>query len=334
MTAYTLRRFVSLVPVVLGIMTVVFLALKLIPGDPALAMAGQKATPAEVERIREQLGLTRPLPVQYGLFLDHALTLQLGRSNRTNQPVVTELLQNFGPTVELGVSALAIALLVSVPIGIVAAVRRYSALDYLTMIAALFGVSMPVFWTGLVLIYLLSFRAGLFPITGILDSDIALRHITYSYVLDSILTANGTAFRSSLRHLILPAFTLSTIPIGIIARMTRSAMLDVLRSDYLQTARAKGLSERSVVLQHAVRNALIPVVTIVSLQLGGLLSGAFLIETVFGRPGVGRYIVTAISARDYPAIEGTVLVVAVVFVLVNLLVDLLYAYIDPRIHYA
>jgi len=334
MTAYTLRRFVSLVPVVLGIMTVVFLALKLIPGDPALAMAGQKATPAEVERIREQLGLTRPLPVQYGLFLDHALTLQLGRSNRTNQPVVTELLQNFGPTVELGVSALAIALLVSVPIGIVAAVRRYSALDYLTMIAALFGVSMPVFWTGLVLIYLLSFRVGLFPITGILDSDIALRHITYSYVLDSILTTNGSAFRSSLRHLILPAFTLSTIPIGIIARMTRSAMLDVLRSDYLQTARAKGLSERSVVLQHAVRNALIPVVTIVSLQLGGLLSGAFLIETVFGRPGVGRYIVTAISARDYPAIEGTVLVVAVVFVLVNLLVDLLYAYIDPRIHYA
>jgi peptide/nickel transport system permease protein len=184
-----------------------------------------------------------------------------------------------------------------------------------------------------VLIYLLSFRLGLFPIAGIMDSHIELRHITYGYVTDSILTGNWAAFRSSLYHLLLPAFVLSTIPMAIIARMARSSMLEVLGQEYLRTARAKGLVERAVIVRHALKNALIPVVTVIGLQFGGLLSGAFLTETVFARPGVGRYVVTAIGARDYPVIQATVLLVAVLFVLINLLVDLVYAFLDPRIHF-
>ena|SRR5438094_798216 len=180
MTVYILRRLALLVPVVFGIITVVFLALEFLPGDPALAMAGQKATPADIDRIREQLGLNQPLPVQYGLFVEHAATLQFGRSNRTNQPVSIELLQNFGPTAELSLTALALAILIGVPVGVLAAARRYSLADYVSMVGALFGISMPVFWTALVLIYLLGFRAGVFPITGILDPDITLEHITYS----------------------------------------------------------------------------------------------------------------------------------------------------------
>jgi peptide/nickel transport system permease protein len=334
MTGYMLRRLALLAPVVLGIMTVVFLALKLIPGDPALAMAGQRATPADLARLREQLGLNRPLPVQYGLFIEHALTLQFGRSNRTNQPVATELLQSFGPTAELSIAAMLIAVALGIPTGVVASVRRNSLSDRLSMISALLGVSMPVFWIALVLIYLLGYRVSLFPMTGILDSNIQLRHITYSYVLDSIITGNWPALVSSLHYLLLPAFTLSLVPLGIIARQTRSAMLGVLAADYLQTARAKGLAERVVIMRHTIKNAMIPVITVIGLQLGGLLSGAFLVETIFGRPGVGRYVVTAISARDYPAVQGTALVIAVLVVVVNLLVDLFYAYLDPRIHYS
>jgi peptide/nickel transport system permease protein len=202
------------------------------------------------------------------------------------------------------------------------------------MLIALVGISTPVFWAGIVLIYILSFRLGIFPIGGIIGTGIGLERITDAYVLDSVLTGNWVAFRSSLHHLLLPAFVLSTIPMAIIARMTRSSMLEVLGQDYLRTARAKGLEDRLVVIRHALKNALIPIVTAIGLQFGSLISGAFLTETVFGRPGLGRYVVAAIGARDYPAIQGTVLVVAVAFVLINLLVDVAYAAIDPRIHYA
>ncbi len=333
MTRYILHRLVLLLPVLLGIMTLVFVLLQAIPGDPAIALAGEKASVAQVERIRHEFGLDRPLPVQYAYFLKAAFTLDFGESLRTHQPVSQELRQFFGATIELSVTALVIALLVGVPIGIVAATYRYTPLDYGAMLLALVGISTPVFWAGIVLIYLLSFRLGLFPIGGIVGTDVDLRHITYGYVTDSLLTGNWPALRSSLHHLLLPAVVLSTIPMAIVARMTRSSMLEVLGQDYLRTARAKGLAERFVVLRHAVKNALIPVVTVIGLQFGGLLSGAFLTETVFGRPGIGRYVVTAITARDYPAIQGTVLVVAVVFVLINLAVDLVYAYLDPRIHF-
>ena len=333
MTRYLLRRLVLLVPVLFGIMTAVFVLLQLIPGDPAVALAGDKGSVEQVERIRREFGLDRPLPVQYAYFLKAAFTLDFGDSLRTHQPVAGELRQFFGATLELSAAALLIALAVGVPVGVVAATHRNGLLDYGTMLFALIGISTPVFWAGIVLIYLLSFRLGLFPIGGILDTDVELEHITYGYVVDSILTANWPALRSSLHHLLLPAVVLSTIPMAIVARMTRSSMLEVLGQDYLRTARAKGLAERLVVARHALKNALIPVVTVIGLQFGGLISGAFLTETVFGRPGVGRYVVTAIGARDYPAIQGTVLVVAVVFVLINLLVDLAYAALDPRIHY-
>ena len=334
MTRYVLRRVLLAIPVLLGIMTAVFVLLQLIPGDPAIAMAGEKASVAQVERVREELGLNRPLPVQYFYFLKSVFTLNLGDSLRTHQPVAGELRQFFGATFELSVAALLIALLVGIPVGVIAATHRSTFLDYGTMMFALIGISTPVFWAGIVLIYLLSFRLGLFPIGGILGTGIRLDHPTNAYVLDSLLTANWTALVSSFHHLLLPAFVLSTIPMAIIARLTRSSMLEVLGQDYLRTARAKGVEEQRVVVRHAVKNALIPIVTAIGLQLGGLLSGAFLTETVFGRPGLGRYVVAAIGARDYPAIQGTVLVVAVGFVVINLLVDVAYAIIDPRIHYA
>jgi peptide/nickel transport system permease protein len=334
MTGYVLRRVVLAIPVLLGIMTAVFALLQLIPGDPATAMAGEKATVEQVERVREELGLNRPLPVQYLYFLKAAGTLNFGNSLRTKQPVAGELSQFFGATAELTLASLTIALLIGIPVGVIAATNRATPLDFGTMILALVGISTPVFWAGIVLIYILSFRLGIFPIGGIIGTGIRLDHPTNAYVLDSLLTANFAALRSSLHHLILPALVLSTIPMAIIARLTRSSMLEVLGQDYLRTARAKGLEDRPVVIRHALKNALIPIVTAVGLQLGGLLSGAFLTETVFGRPGLGRYIVAAIGARDYPAIQGTVLVVAVAFVLINILVDVAYAAIDPRIHYA
>lgn len=332
MLRYVLRRLVLVIPTLVGILTLVFILLQAIPGDPAIALVGDKASDEQIERIREEYGLNRPLPVQYAYFVKSALTLDFGRSLRTHQPVWKELHQFFGATIELSVAALLIALAIGIPLGVIAATRRNTAADYGAMVVALLGISMPVYWAGIVLIYLLSFRLGLFPIAGIMDSQIELRHITYGYVTDSILTGNWAAFRSSLYHLLLPAFVLSTIPMAIIARMARSSMLEVLGQEYLRTARAKGLVERAVIVRHALKNALIPVVTVIGLQFGGLLSGAFLTETVFARPGVGRYVVTAIGARDYPVIQATVLLVAVLFVLINLLVDLVYAYLDPRIH--
>ena len=334
MTRFIIRRILLALPVLLGIMTAVFILLQLIPGDPALALAGEKASVEQVERVREEFGLNRPLPVQYAYFLKSAFTLDFGASLRTHQPVASELRQFFGATMELSVAALCIALLIGIPAGVIAATHRATPLDYGTMLVALLGISTPVFWSGIVLIYILSFRLGLFPIGGIIGTGIKLDHVTDAYVLDSILTRNWPAFWSSLHHLLLPAFVLATIPMAIIARMTRSSMLEVLGQDYLRTARAKGLKEQGIVVRHALKNALIPIVTAIGLQFGGLLSGAFLTETVFGRPGLGRYVVAAIGARDYPAIQGTVLVVAVVFVFINLLVDIAYAAIDPRVHYA
>lgn len=333
MLRYVLRRFALVVPTLIGILTLVFILLQAIPGDPAIALVGDKASVAQIEAAREEYGLNRPLPTQYAYYVESAMTLDFGRSLRTHQPVWKELRQFFGATLELSLAALLIALVLGIPLGVIAATRRNTGIDYGSMIFALIGISTPVYWSGIVCIYLLSFRLGLFPIAGVMDSQISMDHITYGYVTDSILTGNWPAFRSSLHHLLLPAFVLSTIPMAIIARMARSSMLEVLELDYLRTARAKGLVERTVILRHALKNALIPVVTVIGLQFGGLLSGAFLTETVFARPGIGRYVVTAIGARDYPVIQATVLIVAVLFVLINLMVDLTYAFLDPRIHY-
>jgi peptide/nickel transport system permease protein len=330
---YILRRLAHAVPVLLGVATVAFLALRLIPGDPAIAMIGEKASVAEVERLREELGLNQPLPLQYAQYLSHAATLQLGRSIRTGGDVRQELAANFAPTIELSIAGLLVALVVGLPAGIVAAIRRRSGVEYATMILSLVGISMPVFWIGLMLIYWLGARAGWFPLSGSVSNSVDIPTVTHFYTIDSLLAGDLGAFGDVLWHLVLPAITLSTITMAIVSRMARSSMLEVLSSDYLTTARAKGLRESSVVLGHALKNALIPVVTVIGLQLGALLSGAVLTETVFGRVGVGRYIVTAITARDYPVVQGTVLIVATFVVAINLVVDVLYAALDPRIRY-
>ena len=265
--------------------------------------------------------------------MTHMFTLQLGRSIRTGGSVTAELATNFAPTIELSLAALFVALGIGLPAGIIAAIRRRTAIEYATMLFSLVGISMPVFWIGLMLIYWLGARGGWFPLSGTVSNTIDIPTVTNFYTIDSLLTGNPSAFVDVLWHLVLPAITLSTITMAIVSRMARSSMLEVLSSDYLTTARAKGLRDHSVVLRHALKNALIPVITVIGLQLGALLSGAVLTETVFGRVGVGRYVVTAITARDYPVVQGTVVVVAVFVVAINLIVDVLYAALDPRIRY-
>src|ERR1043166_9306064 len=333
MRTYILRRLAHTVPVLIGAATLVFLALRLIPGDPAIAMAGVKASTAEIERIREQLGLNQPLPVQYALFLERTFTFQLGRSIRTGGDIREELITSFGPTIELSVAALIVALAVGLPAGILAAIKRRTGIEYLATILSLVGISMPVFWIGLMLIFWLGSTAGLFPLSGVASNNVEIPTVTHFYTIDALLSGNLSAFGDVVWHLVLPALTLSTVTMAIVSRMARSSMLEVLSSEYLVTARAKGLREQSVVFAHALKNALIPVVTVIGLQLGALLSGAVLTETVYGRVGVGRYIVTAITARDYPVVQGTVLIVAAFVVLINLVVDVLYAALDPRIRY-
>jgi peptide/nickel transport system permease protein len=330
---YILRRLAHTIPVLIGAATLVFIALRLIPGDPAIAMAGEKASAAEIEQIRQNLGLNQPLPVQYGQFLVRTFTLQLGRSIRTGGDIREELLNSFGPTIELSIAALVVALVVGLPAGVLAAMRRRTGVEYTTMVLSLVGISMPVYWIGLMLIYWLGARAGWFPLSGTVSNSVDIPTVTHFYTLDALLTGNFGAFADVVWHLVLPAITLSTITMAIVSRMARSSMLEVLSSDYLTTARAKGLREYVVVMRHALKNALIPVVTVIGLQLGALLSGAVLTETVFGRVGVGRYVVTAITARDYPVVQGTVLIVAAFVVLINLVVDVLYAALDPRIRY-
>ncbi len=333
MRTYILRRFANTIPVLLGVATVVFLALRLIPGDPAVALAGEKASIQEIEQMREALGLNRPLPIQYVDFLTHTFTLQLGRSLRTGGDIRQELITNFAPTIELSVAALIVALVVGLPAGILAAMKRHTLVEYVTMIASLVGISMPVFWIGLGLIYWLGAQAGWFPLSGTVSNTTDIPTRTHFLTIDALLAGDVAALQDVVWHMVLPALALSTITMAIISRMARSSMLEVLSSDYLVTARAKGLREQSVVLRHALKNALIPVVTVIGLQAGALISGAVLTETVFGRVGVGRYVVTAITSRDYPVVQDTVLVVAFFVVILNLVVDVLYAALDPRIRY-
>ncbi|MBV9544188.1 MAG: ABC transporter permease [Chloroflexi bacterium] len=334
MRTYIIRRFVHTIPVLWGVATVVFLALRMIPGDPAVALAGDKASTAEIERMRQALGLNEPLPLQYVDFLRNTFTLHLGNSIRTGGDIGQELITNFAPTIELSIAALIIAVVVGLPAGILAAIKRHTGVEYFTMVGSLVGISMPVFWIGLMLIYWLGARAGWFPLSGTVTNTIDIPARTHFLTIDALLAGDFGAFQDVLWHLILPAITLSTVTMAIITRMGRSSMLEVLSSEYLVTARAKGLRERAVVMQHALKNALIPVVTVIGLQAGALISGAVLTETVFGRIGVGRYVVTAITSRDYPVVQDTVLIVALFIVLINLFVDVLYAVLDPRIRYA
>lgn len=302
---YIVRRLLIALPTVLGVLIIVFAMVRLAPGDPAVFLAGEFASQEELARIRERLGLNRSQPEQFAIFIANLVQGDLGRSTRTGRPVATELRERFPNTLELALAAIVVALAVGIPAGIISATRKDTPLDYLVTIFSLIGVSMPVFWFGLLAILFFSVRLGWFPVIG----------------------------RGTFAHLVLPAVTLGVSSMAIITRMTRSAMLEILSQDFIRTARSKGLKQRAVIAKHALRNALIPVITIGGLEFGTLIAGAVLTETVFSWPGVGRLLVDSILARDYPVVQGAVLVIAISFILINLLVDLMYGLVDPRIRY-
>lgn len=331
MLGFVVKRLLLLVPILLGVTLVVFAAIHLIPGDPALLMLGEKATPAALEALRHELGLDKPLVVQYLTFLGHLLHGDLGRSVQTGNPVAWEIWDRFPATIELAIAALVIAVGVGVPLGIVAAVRRNSAADYMAMSGSLLGVSMPIFWLGLVLMMIFSAWLGWLPFSQRADILVTTPHVTGLMLIDTLLARDLWAFQDALAHLVLPAVTLSTVPMAIIARMTRGAMVEVLSSDYIRMARAKGLGEWAVNVHHALKNAAIPIVTITGLQFGMLLSGAILTETIFAWPGIGSLSVGAIFTRDFPVLQGCAVLFAASFVLVNLVTDVLYTLLDPRL---
>ncbi len=330
---YIAKRILMLIPVLLGASILAFALIHLAPGDPARTISGEHASEQTIARIRAKYGLDEPLHVQYLVWLGRVLRGDFGKSIVSNEDVTVEIMDRFPNTVELSVAAMTLAILVGTMAGIVSASKQYSALDYTTMGVALFGVSMPVFWLGIMLMMIFGVFLRWLPISGRINTLVSIDRITGFYILDSLITLNIPALISSIRYLILPAVALATIPMATIARVTRSSMLEVLRQDYIRTERAKGLSERVVVYKHAVRNAMIPVITVIGLNFGILLAGALLTETVFAWPGIGRYVVNAVRMRDYPAVQGCVLFFAFIFVVVNLLADILYVYIDPRIKY-
>jgi peptide/nickel transport system permease protein len=330
---YIIKRLLQIIPVVLGVTLIAFALIHLAPGDPVRTMLGQHATQQEIDDIRVKYGLDQPLFVQYFIWLGDVLQGDLGRSILSHEQVTIEIGARFPNTIELAIAAMVFAILIGVVAGIISATKQYSVADYSVMGVALFGISMPVFWLGIMLMMIFGVFLGWLPIGGRIDLLLPFNRITGFMVFDSIITGNGAALISVLRHLILPAIALGTIPMAIIARTTRSSMLEILRQDFIRTERAKGLSERKVIYKHAIRNAMVPVVTVIGLNFGLLLSGAILTETVFSWPGVGRLVIDSVYARDYPLVIGCILVFALVFIIVNLIIDLLYTYIDPRIHY-
>ncbi|MDQ0416331.1 peptide/nickel transport system permease protein [Croceifilum oryzae] len=333
MISYIIRRLIMLIPVLIGMSIITFSVVHAIPGDPARTIVGDKATPAQIQEIRENLGLDKPAYIQYFTYVKDILRGDLGTSLITKQEIAKEIKPFLAATTELAVVAMLIAVFFGVNLGILSAWKQNSWFDYTAMLIALIGVSMPIFWLGLMEQWFFAQELDLLPSNGRLDPRMEFDAITNFYSIDAIIQGNWYAFQDAILHLILPAVALGTIPMAIIARMTRSSMLEVMRSDYIRTARAKGLGEFWVVYKHTLKNAFIPVLTVVGLQLGLLLGGAVLTETIFSWPGVGRYIFDAINARNYPVIQSGILILATIFVVINLIVDLLYAWVDPRIQY-
>jgi peptide/nickel transport system permease protein len=319
--------------VLLGVSIVVFFMVRAIPGDPAQIILGQQATQEQVQQLRAHMGLDKPVFVQYGLFLRDAITGDLGNSIATGQPVTTELLVRFPATLELTAFAMLVAVLVGVPVGVISAVKQYSILDKITSVLALTGISMPIFWLAMILIVIFGVKLQLLPFPGRLSSGVGIQAFTGLVLVDSLLSGNFAGFWDGLKHLIMPALALGTIPMAVITRMTRSSMLEVMGEDYVRTARAKGVVPWRVVFKHALRNAMLPTVTVIGLQVGLLMGGAIVTETIFSWPGIGQIIYESVSRRDYAMIQGVVLYGALLFVLVNLVVDILYAVLDPRVRY-
>jgi peptide/nickel transport system permease protein len=328
-----LERILYTLPIMFGVAVIVFVFIRLTPGDPVDIMMGQGGaiSAGEIEQLRSEFHLDEPITTQLWYFLSDAVQGDLGYSYIKKQPVTTLIADRLPATIELATGALLFALLVAFPIGIFSAVRQNSALDRLSMASAFLGISMPGFWLGIVLILIFSVWLRWLPVQGRIAHDAGLETVTGFYVLDSLITGNWTALWSSLKHLLLPSVTLGAAVAAIVARVLRSSMLEILRADYVQLARAKGAPEAKVVLKHALRNALIPTVTVVGLQVGVLLGGNMIIETVFGWPGLGRMVVEAIFNRDFPLIQGAVMIYAFTFVIANLVVDVMYTYLNPKI---
>jgi dipeptide transport system permease protein len=335
MVRFALTRIAMAVPTFVGITMLAFFLIRLVPGDPIETMAGERGIdPARHEQLRRDFGFDQPLLVQYGRYVTRVLHGDLGRSMVTREAVLAEFAALFPATVELALCAMLFALIVGLPAGIVAAVRRNSFLDHGVMGVALTGYSMPIFWWGLLLILLFSVTLDLTPVSGRIAVQYYIEPVTGFLLIDTLLSDDWGAFTSALSHIILPAIVLGTVPLAVIARMTRSAMLEVLGEDYIRTARAKGLPAYRVICIHALRNALIPIVTVIGLQIGVLFTGAILTETIFSWPGVGKWLIEAINRRDYPVLQGGTLLIGVVVMAVNLLVDLTYGLINPRIRHA
>lgn len=356
MAQYLLRRVLASIPVLFGILLVTFVIARVIPGDPCRAILGEKATPAVCERFNREHGLDRPIHEQFFVYIGEVARGDFGESIRFSLPVTRLLIERLPTTVELSISALMVSLVFGIPLGVISAVKHNSPIDVLTMVWANIGVSVPVFLLGLLLAYVFSLllkdtpfwlppsgrispgipNDPFYKVWELATPESGLLLAFYQFIgrlniLNALLTANWTLLKDAIKHLILPSLALGTIPMALIARMTRSAMLDVLGQDYVRTARAKGLRQRAVVMKHAFRNALLPLITVIGLSLGSLLGGAVLTETIFGLSGVGRTLFEAITARDYGIVQAFTVVIAIFFVIINLLVDLSYSYLDPRI---
>jgi len=328
-----LERILAAIPIMLGVAVIVFVFMRLTPGDPVDIMMGEAGyiSEGEIENLRREFNLDKPIHVQLYLFLSDAVRGDFGNSYTQHQPVSSLIAERLPATIELALGASIFALLVAIPIGVISSVKQYSWIDRLGMAGAFLGISAPRFWIGITMILVISMSLKLLPVQGRIDYQAELTKVTGFYVLDSILTGNRDALISALRHLVLPSITLGLGMAATVARVLRSSMLEVLRQDYITLARAKGQIESLVIVKHALRNALLPTVTIMGLQVGALLSGNMIVETVFAWPGLGRLVVAAIFARDFPLVQGTVMVYAFIFIVANLIVDVLYTYLNPRI---
>ena len=327
------RRILGAIPVLLGISFLVFMLMHIAPGDPVSLLLGDDATPADIEQIRRELGLDQPLLVQYWDFLSRAVRGDFGRSLKFNEPVMKLVFERLPATIELAFISLIVAIIIAVPLGVYSAIKHNSLFDHAGMSVALIGVSLPNFWLGIMLIYFLGGQLNLLPVAGRIEYGIEVKPITHLYLIDSLITGNFTAFWSALQHLLMPAFTLGTSLAAIVTRISRSSVLEVMRQDFITTARAKGLSEKAVIWRHILRNAMITIVTILGLQLGALLNGSVITETVFSYPGIGELLIQSISARDYKLTQVLILFFAIIYFVVNLLTDFLYSWIDPRIKF-
>lgn len=328
-----IRRLLNILPTLFVVSVLAFGLIRLVPGDPVMLLLGERgADPAVYAEMKHNLGLDLPIFQQYFKFVAQAFTGNLGTSIISKQPVLVEFMDRFPATLELGLVGMLWATLLGIPLGIIAAMKRGSLFDFFAMGGSLIGYSMPIFWWGLVLILIFSVQMGLTPVSGRISVYYEIPHITGLYLIDSWFSEEGIyAFFSAFRHILLPSIVLGTIPLAVIARMTRSAMLEVLKEDYIRTAKAKGLTQVSIVIRHGFRNALIPVVTVIGLLFGTIITGAILTETIFSWPGIGKWIVASVTSRDYPVIQGGILLIATMVMLINMLVDISYGYINPKL---